>query len=201
MSWDKGGAVLLGVVITLIVTILKEVITAFMKRKAERAHVTVQLVLLLDQFASECASVAGDDGTWLGQRDRDGRLSTQVDEPKLDYSGIKGEWKSLWPNLIYQVHDLALQQTYADKTIKNDFDECSPPDEDLPFQTRQYEYARLGLKAYAIASDLRDKAGLPQRTWNSWNPISYLKETIQRIDESRQVSVMFHQGLLGKDEI
>lgn len=48
MNWDKGGAVLLGVVITLVVTILKEVITAFMKRKAERAHVTVQLVLLLD---------------------------------------------------------------------------------------------------------------------------------------------------------
>ncbi|PLR32662.1 hypothetical protein CYR32_14900 [Chimaeribacter coloradensis] len=201
MSWEKGGAVLLGVIITLIVTILKEAISAFLKRKAERAHVTVQLVLLLDQFASECASVAGDDGTWLGQRDKDGGLRAQVDEPKLDYSGIKGEWKSLWPNLIYQVHDLALQQTYADQTIRNDFEESSPPDDNLSFETRQYEYARLGLKAYAIASDLRDRAGLPQRTWNSWNPISYLRETVQRIDERRQVLAMFHQGLLGKDKI
>lgn len=201
MSWDKGGAVLLGVILTLIVTNLKEVISAFLKRKAERAHVTVQLVLLLDQFASECASVAGDDGTWHGQRDQDGRLHAQVDEPRLDYSGIKGEWKSLWPDLIYQVHDLALQQTYADKTIRNDFDESFPPDDDLPFETRRYEYARLGLKAYALASHLRDRADLPTRTWDSWDPISYLRETVQRIDESRQASVMFHESLLGKDKI
>lgn len=186
MTWEKGGAVLLGVVLTLLVTLLKEAVSALYKRRAERTHVSVQLVLMLDEYASQCAAVAGDDGTWRGQTDKEGNLTIQTNAPDLDYSIIKGEWKYLWPDFIYQVHDLVLLQKFSEKRIDFDFEYCDPPDRDEAFTTRQYEYSRLGLMAYSLANAIRQRARLPERIWNQGNPIDYLKSTIERIDEERE---------------
>lgn len=191
MTWEKGGAVLLGVVLTLFVTLLKEAASALYKRRAERTHVSVQLVMMLDEYASHCAAVAGDDGTWRGQTDKEGNLTIQTNTPELDYSIIKGEWKYLWPDLVYQIHDLVLLQKLSEKRIDFDFDCCDPPDQDVAFTTRQYEYSRLGLMAYSLANDIRQRAKLPERIWNQGNPIDYLKSTIKRIDEECEAKSKF----------
>ncbi|WP_243737964.1 hypothetical protein [Xanthomonas oryzae] len=76
------------------------------REKEEAAgHLGVLVLTQLDRFISQCAAVAGDDGTAHGHpagRMENGEeyYSAQNKEPVLELDQLKVEWRSISPNTM-----------------------------------------------------------------------------------------------------
>jgi len=121
----------------------------------ERYFIGTELVILLEQFAVDCAGVAIDSG-------RPNEKNEQVAHttlPSLSYSAVSGDWRVLPAKLMYRIRELPVIQGEADRAI--DATDTYPPDNSEFFEIRQYLYTRLGIKAIIQSRRLRQFAGLP----------------------------------------
>lgn len=193
---EKGGFVLLGVVLTLIVTLLKEWRMDSIKKKRERDFISIHLIFMLDNFTFACANVVNDDGFYMGQRDKNGHLKAQVAQPDVETEKIPGDWKSLDAPMIYDIHKLGIQKINADDKIKGSYDYvANPPDYDEYFEERQYQYCLLGKESDRLATKLRQESGMPPREWGEFNPIDVISNVFDDIEDRRRLVAERHKAI------
>lgn len=127
------------------------------KLARERYFIATELVFMLETFAEGCARVATDDG----EDDLHGERKTTTEYPVLAFTGVEGDWRALSELLMFRIREIPVLQDEARRMIAGTGEYDSPPDYKWSFQERQYQYARLGLKAIIQARCLRKSAGLP----------------------------------------
>ncbi|WP_052012506.1 hypothetical protein [Pectobacterium betavasculorum] len=173
---SSAGAALGGVGLSHHFTRKREEATATRKRKEEHLFITTELVFLLERFADECSQVAADSG----EPDLQGEYSVSVQPPKLKMDEVTGDWRTLPVRIMYRIRELPILQNEANRFIASISEYDWAPFYNDSFKERQYQYARLGLKALILAIRLRKTAGLPStrldatewsampQMWNVW---------------------------------
>ncbi|MGQ3910021.1 hypothetical protein [Enterobacter hormaechei] len=133
----------------------------------ERKFICAELVFLLENYAVKCAEVVQDDGEPNGDQ---GEYETTTLLPdKIDYSLVKGNWKSLNSKTMYEICSLPMKQNEAVEYINYvGANMSSPPDHREFFDERQYQFSLLGLKAAEIASGIRKENGFPATELAKW---------------------------------
>ena len=182
---DKAIIGLIGVVLGACLTLLKEWLFQCIKNKKEYEYLSIRISCMLDSFIAGCANVVQDDGTSHGQYDPDGYAKIQVETPSFDPESIEVEWKSLPAKLMYEILNFPNEVETANQIINSTFEYDDPPEYGEGFQERQYQYAHLGIKAYKLATKLRNLSKLPQKEFIKWNPIEHMKTKIINIETLR----------------
>ncbi|MDV5693401.1 hypothetical protein [Klebsiella quasipneumoniae] len=154
----------------------------------ERKFICTELIFLLEDYANKCAEIANDYGEYTGDQ---GEAQPTTSPPELlDYSSIKGNWRSLSSDIMYRVCSLPAEQKGARKKLSVSWGlEAYPPDYKDYFEERQYQYSLLGLKAAYIAEDVRKQNRFPDSDlWDYVIPTmekkvkSYGKKPLRRSD-------------------
>lgn len=159
------------------------------RRSTGRAahYLAVRVVCVLDQYVERCAEVVSDDGLSFGQRNPDGCLEPQVPLPGPPMFPEDVDWKSIGHDLMYRLLAMPAEVEEADQAIEFVGSVVAfPPDYDEFFEERSYQYGRIGLKASALADELRKIYRIPQRERGDWNPLEKLSEAIKEVEEVRQ---------------
>ncbi|MDQ9388638.1 MULTISPECIES: hypothetical protein [Serratia] len=152
-----GFAALGGVYLAHYLTRWREESAAAAKQASERLFIATELVFLLEQFAEGCAQVATDQG----EPDQQGEYSPAVKPPELSVLDVSGDWRTLPPLIMYRIRELPILQSEARRDIAAASEHSWAPYHKEGFQERQYQYARLGLKALILSRRLRKLTGLP----------------------------------------
>lgn len=163
-----AGAAIAAVMLTHRFTLRRERAAAEDKLARERYFISTELVFRLERFAEECARVAMDDGEFVppaagAQCERE----PTVILPKINLDDTTGDWRVLPPLLMYRIRELPVIQSEANRMISYAGENDSPPDYSEYFHERQYQYARLGLKAAIQAKRLCRLSGLPDTRLNA----------------------------------
>lgn len=151
------GGVLSGVSLTHHYTRKREEAAAERKMAADRYFIATELVFKLEDFAEDCARVATD----KGEPDQQGEYSPAVKLPELTTLDVSGDWRTLPPLIMYRVRELPVLQSEARRAIAAASEHSWAPYHKEGFQERQYQYARLGLKALILSRRLRKLVCLP----------------------------------------
>lgn len=154
---SSAGAALVGVYLAHYFTRRREERAAAAKQVSERLFIATELVFLLEQFAEDCARVATD----KGEPDQQGEYSPAVKPPELTVLNVSGDWRTLPSLIMYQVRELPVLQSEARRDIAVASAHSWAPYHKEVFQERQYQYARLGLKAIILSRRLRKLVHLP----------------------------------------
>ncbi|EKZ5233329.1 hypothetical protein [Klebsiella pneumoniae] len=154
---SSAGAALGGVYLAHYFTRRREERAAAAKLVSERLFIATELVFLLEQFAEDCAQVATDNGV----PDRQGEYSPVVQSPDLTFLNVSGDWRTLSSLIMYRVRELPVLQSEARRDIAVVSNYSWAPYHKEGFQERQYQYARLGLKALILSRRLRKLVHLP----------------------------------------
>jgi len=163
-----AGAAIGAVMLTHRFTLRREKLAAEDKLQRERYFIATELVFLLERFAEDCAGVATDDGEY----DASGEREPITDLPVLMLDDVKGDWRVLPALLMFRIRELPILQHESRRMTAGAGEYGIPPEYKSYFQERQYQYARLGLKAIIQARRLRKSAGLPDTRLDAanWSP-------------------------------
>lgn len=174
---DKAAYGLIGVVLGVFLTIVKEWWFQSRRNKKDAEYLAIQMVCMLDRYVAGCAEVVGDDGLYHGQPDSEGNSSIQVSAPKFEPDSAKVEWKSLPARLMYEVLTFPNKIEVAENHISATFEYSAfPPDYSEGFEERQLRYAELGIAAASLADKLRAHTNLPQKPVDEWDPVQYMRD-------------------------
>lgn len=128
------------------------------KLESERLFIATELIFLLEQFAECCARLATDSG----EQNPEGEYTPTENLPELIITNISGDWRTLPPRIMYRIHELPVLQNEVRRHIAAFYEYYSePPRHSRYFRERQFQYARLGLKAVILARRLRKLVSLP----------------------------------------
>lgn len=169
---------LIGVFVGSILTVLKDIFNDYWKKNAHAKYIATRSICILDEFMDLCILVADDDG-YLDP-DIDGSPSTNTKLPNINFSNLNVNWESLPVDLMYEILSF---HSYIDATNRNiDFFGYNiASDVNEIIQTRRYQYAILGLKAFNLSSKLRFKYKIPSKEYKNWNPVQHLKDLVQKL--------------------
>ena len=178
---------LLGVLIGAIIPWVREAWVERRRRTNRARYLAIRVVCTLDRFVETCVEIVQDDGLAFGQRDQDGCLRPQVSLPdRLEYPDDV-DWQSIRHELMYDLLSLPEWVVRSNRTIQFIANEiAAPPDYDEAFEAQHEEYATLGIQAFELAATLRRTYGLPERTKDGWDPLTYLKQEKRKIGDQRQ---------------
>jgi len=138
------------------------------KRLREQHFIATELVFVLERFAEQCARVAIDDGELVPPAPgKQYEREPTVNEPQINLDGITGDWRILDPRLMFRIRELPVLHIEAVRKISYAQEGDSPPDYSYYFCERQYQYARLGLKAAIQAKRLCRLSRLPDTRLNA----------------------------------
>jgi len=179
-----------------LLNLLKDLLFQRGQNKKDIQYITTQIVLALDRFAVNCAAAVADDGLLNGQTDVDGCRSTQVPDPTFDLNTPEPEWKLLPTKIMHALVHFPNDIDIANSLISAASEHAFPPDYEEAFDERQYQYAKLGIKASRVASDLRAFAKLPPREAEGWDAVKYLEDQLAVIVDRRKKSTALNTELL-----
>lgn len=154
-------------------------------RQQELAFIGIELTCLLEGFAVRCANVSQDSGEYHeGIRE----FEPTRKEPILDLSIIKGNWKVVPTNLMYDIRSLPLKQSEAISRFSNAWDPDDHPFQVAWFTERRLEYAQLGLSAARYSEALRLVCALPTSRLDSerFLPVPVMLRVIEDIEEKKR---------------
>jgi len=120
-------------------------------------YLAIRLVCILDKYLEDCAAVAID---W-GREGPKGDLEPQVSAPPLPSYPADIDWRSIDYALMYELLSLPTMAEKAAGIISGASENAFPPDYEDYFETRNFQYATLGLKAFELAKKLRSKYKIP----------------------------------------
>ncbi|OGS90105.1 MAG: hypothetical protein A2Z95_08390 [Gallionellales bacterium GWA2_60_18] len=168
-----------------LIDLLREVRGHREKNKKDIQYLCSHLAVSLERYVDGCAAVVGDDGLYRGQPNKDGYHVTQIEQPKLEIDPHNEEFKLLPTKIMHALVQFPREIEIANAKIDGASEHATPPDYAEAFEERQYQYAKVGLKAYSLASEIRSLAAMPQREFSEWSVLEYLKEQQSVIDELR----------------
>jgi hypothetical protein len=184
---------LVGVVLGALLTIAGEWWLQSRKTRKDAEYLSIQVSCELERYVVKCAEVVGDDGRGEEPPDEHGCYSIQVQAPKFDPMSLKVEWKSLPAKLMYDILDFPYTAEIANRAVSAAFEsDAGPPDYWEGFEERQLQFANLGIRASRLATKLRKRVGLPARSLDDWNPVSYMEEKKLIIESNRAKRVSRH---------
>ena len=153
-------------------------------REKAAKYLAIRVVCILDSLVDNCCDVVMDDGLWQGQRNQDGCLEPQVSIPDTPKFPDDVDWKSINHEMMYTILSLPSDMEVANKNLAAVWEyEASPPDFEEYFEERALQYAKIGLKAYDIACELRKSYGIPQKDYTDWDVPSELNKELKRIEK------------------
>lgn len=149
------------------------------KLAIERLFIATELVILLEMYAEGCARVATDNG----EPDQDREYIPAENLPELNIMNISGDWRALPSRIMYRIRELPLLQDEACRAIAYADVIPNPPKFEDYFRERQYQFARLGIKAVILAVRLRRANGLPETRLaghEEWSAVSVFRKVWRR---------------------
>lgn len=164
----------------LIVNTSKEFYFDIKKRRTERNYIIVQLIFLLDEFASKCGEVAWDQGynPFYPEPDEH-EYEPQVEIPTFSISEVKGEHKYLDPLMLYRLQNINVEIHKADEKLRLitnhpafDYD-CVHE----YYTERRKLYAQVGLYSVEISEELRKSFHIPER--DEWSPRNTIEQSLK----------------------
>ncbi len=180
------AGIALGSLLSAIFAIVRELYAESRSKKKEAEYLAIRMICIFDAFTEGCASVVGDNGLYHGQPDADGYSRAQVNPPKLDVQLEDVNWKSLPPELMYEILYFQNLIKNAESRIDSTFEhEATPPDYGEGFAERQYQYSKLGIMASELTTKLRRKYKIPKNHTPSLDIIEYMHKEKDKIDQRR----------------
>lgn len=182
----------IGVIVGAALPLTSGWVTRYLEKKRSAEHLAIRITCVLDQYIEECLDVAIDDGLYLGQRESDGTLSAQSEHPKPPEYPAEAVWASVEKRIMYAALALQTETTRAVRVIDSVVPFSDPPDYEPFFETRRIEFSKLGLKAIAIADELRRTYKIFELDHQSElkvrfeQSIAAVQEAIQRRQESNE---------------
>jgi hypothetical protein len=157
---SEGGVMqaifgLIGVLVGACLTLIQNIWLEWRARGRHAHYLAICVVIALDKYIEDCADVAMDDGLSQGQTNEKGHHEIQVSSPPAPTFAPDLDWKSIDHKLAYRLLSLPNYAQAADRIIGFAWENAFPPDFDELFEERQYQYAKLGLAAFALAQELR----------------------------------------------
>lgn len=131
-------------------------------REIDLAHLVLVATGELDRYASQCLSVAYDDGTEEGQPagSNDEHVAT-VDVPMFDPLALKVNWQVLREDLLQEVFHLPERAARVSWAVQRQYDLADQPTYTQYFWERRQRYAQLGLFVSNLVRDLQQLVALP----------------------------------------
>ncbi|WP_166269256.1 hypothetical protein [Marinobacter caseinilyticus] len=168
-----------------LIELLREIRGRRGKNEKDLQYLCAHLVVSLERYVDSCAAVVGDDGLCCGQPDKDGYHVAQVDQPKLGVDPYNQELKLLPTPIMHALVQFPRDIEIANAKIDGASEHATPPEYEEAFEERQYQYAKLGLEAQELASELRTLAAMSPREFGEWSIIEYIKGQMAGIEEYR----------------
>ncbi|WP_179381821.1 hypothetical protein, partial [Enterobacter hormaechei] len=138
------------------------------KRESELYFISTQLVFRLERFAQGCAEVVNDEGF----EDDKGYTRTGISAEPFSTEDIDGDWRVLPSRILYRIRELSVLIPEASRYISIVSDYDNPPDWQMTFKERRYQYSRLGLRAMILARRLRRLNAMPSSHLDNNSPWS-----------------------------
>lgn len=157
------------------------------KEREKSAHyLAIRIVISLRQYIYKCWLVAVDDGLCLGERDSDGCLSPQAQDPGPISFPEDIDWKSIDANLAYKLLSLQPMAEAADRAIASSIEfSDGPPDYDEVFEERHYQYSKIGILVIELEAQVCNLFNLPSETHEQWNPKNDFERSINYVELRR----------------
>lgn len=184
-QWIAAISGLVGVLIGSLITVAKDVWAHFAGQRRTARYLAIRVVCILDKYVEKCAEVVVDDGLCFGQRDANGYLVPQVKAPDAPAFPVDVDWKSIDPDVMYDLLSLPNEAESANAAIRFAWDIACPPDHDEVFEAQIEHYSGLGLKAAGLAARLRKDYGISAIKYGDWNPIDRMKEEKEKLNTQR----------------
>ncbi|HAT3956101.1 TPA: hypothetical protein I9Y43_004772 [Kluyvera ascorbata] len=163
-----GGIALLVTRLNHHYTLLREERTAAAKQKTELYFISTELVFRLERFAQGCAEVVNDEGF----KDDKGYTQTSIKEESFSTDNIDGDWRVLPDRILYRIRELSVLIPEAIRYISIVSEYDDPPDWQMSFKERRYQYSRMGLRAMLLARRLRRLNAMPSSHLDNNSPWS-----------------------------
>lgn len=189
---------LIGVIIGASITWFKEYWTNKDATRKNAQYLAIRVVCILDKFVEDCVDVIKDDGLSFGQRNPDGCLDPQVKAPGAPVFPGDVDWKSIDHELMYKILSFPSDVDGGDRIIKFTEDIASPPDFEDWFAERRFQYSRFGLAAYKLSEELSIKYNIKKKTYNDWNPLECLQQSMDRATQNRQKRIEGYKDFVNK---
>lgn len=191
--------IVLGSVLSAIFAVIKELYAERRAKRKEAEYLAIRMVCIFESFMEVCASVVGDDGTYHGQTDADGYSRIQVTAPQLDVNLSDVNWKSLPPELMYEILYFPNLIKDADSFIDSTFEYAAdPPDYSDVFEERKYQYSQLGIMASELTAKLRKKYKIPKKHISSWDVVEYMTSERDKIKQLRLKREAEHNAMFAE---
>lgn len=145
-----------------------EIMLAEDKKGKELYFISTQLVFRLERFAQECAEVVNDDG-WVDDK---GYTRTGVSAEAFATEDIGGDWRVLPGRILYRIRELSVLIPEANRYINVVKEYDNPPDWQITFKERRYQYSGLGIRALLLARRLRQLNVMPSSHLDNDSPWS-----------------------------
>lgn len=174
-----GIMAIAGGVVTQLIIACREKKVRDKKQASERLFIATELVILLEMYAESCARVATDSG----EPDQYREYIPTENLPELIITNISGDWRALPSRIMYRIRELPVLQDEACRAIAYANIIPNPPEFKYYFRERQYQFARLGIKAVILAVRLRRATGLPETRLaghDEWSAVSVFRKVWRR---------------------
>lgn len=176
---------LVGVLTGILLTWIYAAWSEYKDRRRHARYLAIRVVCVLDKYIEQCAAVVSDDGLCDGQPNEEGCLEPQVDTPPTPTFSEDLDWKSIEHGLMYRLLSIPSEAEAADRMIASASEHAFPPDYEEALEERQYQYARLGLAAFALTQEVRKKYDIPPKELGDWDPVEHLTKGKDRVEEQR----------------
>ena len=161
---------LIGVIVGAAITVGFESWKDWRARKRNARYLAIRLVSFIDRYVQGCVEVTGDSGSPMeSDEDYHPEDYSPAEYPVFDVHSLDVDWKSIDPNLMYDVLSFPNQIDAANRIIAEEA-RCNPAEIEINLE-RRYQYTILGLTISKVADKLRREYQIPQRDTEAYNPI------------------------------
>lgn len=155
------------------------------ERKRQSAFSALYLAIALESYASECSTTISESETFEASVEQAGKPHGNV--PDLPEFSASIDWKPLGIAATTNAMSFAVEVKNTQAMIREAW-EFGDEDDVIP-EVRE-EAARIGTKALALASKLRESGRIAKVEYrNEWNVVTFLSEKVSDYAERRRKRV------------
>jgi len=168
-----------GLLVVLVGAVIVPIIREHLTRNRDARYLAIRIVCILDRYVEDCASTAIDSGEENAEGVNESRVSAPL--PPAYPSDVN--WKSIDHTMMYKLLALPASADRAANYVESASENASPPDYSEWFEARSHQYSLLGLQAHKLTEILRKEYEIPEIEDRSWDPVSHLRDELQKIEE------------------